>query len=267
VWETQLGLWTTKRYFVCEWEHAATTLAPETQISQKDGMVMAYVPAGEFAMGSEYGDADEEPVHTVYLDSFWIDQTEVTNQMYSLCVSAGICQPPKALNSYSQTSYYGNSDFENYPVIYVDWGMAGTYCTWAGRRLPTEAEWEKAARGTTNYTYPWGEETGCDKANALGCKGETSPVGEYDLGKSPYGVYDMAGNVMEWVADWYSNTYYASSPRENPLGPSSGKNHVLRGGSWKSIEYSLRSSYRLKLTPDMTNFYLIGFRCALGINP
>jgi formylglycine-generating enzyme required for sulfatase activity/tetratricopeptide (TPR) repeat protein len=253
--------------FVCEWESATTTLAPETQISPKDSMVMAYIPAGEFAMGSDKGSNNERPVHTVYLDSFWIDQTEVTNRMYALCVSTGACQAPKALNSYSRSSYYGNSDFENYPVIYIDWDMAKTYCTWAGQRLPTEAEWEKAARGTANYTYPWGEEVNCDKANAQGCKGETSPVGEYELGKSPYGVFDMAGNVMEWVADWYSDTYYESSPRENPLGPSSGTYHVLRGGSWKSIENSLRSSYRLGLTPNTTNFYLIGFRCALGATP
>jgi formylglycine-generating enzyme required for sulfatase activity len=237
-------------------------LVTETQISPKDSMVMAYVPAGEFAMGSNSGSSNERPVHTVYLDSFWMDQTEVTNRMYALCVSAGACQAPKALNSYSRSSYYGNSDFENYPVLYIDWDMAKTYCTWAGRRLPTEAEWEKAARGPANYTYPWGEEVGCDKANAQGCTGETSPVGEYELGKSPYGVFDMAGNVMEWVADWYSDTYYVSSPRENPLGPSSGKYHVLRGGSWKSIENSLRSAYRLGLTPDTTNLYLIGFRCA-----
>ena len=266
-WDDRFSDWTDTRYFVCEWESATTTSSPETQISPKDGMVMAYVSAGEFSMGSNSGSSNEKPVHTVSLDSFWIDQTEVTNKMYSLCVSAGICQAPRGLNSYSRTSYYGNSDFENYPVLYVDWDMANTYCSWAGRRLPTEAEWEKAARGTTNYTYPWGEEAGCDKANAMGCKGETTPVGEFELGKSPYGVFDMAGNVMEWVADWYSATYYESSSRQNPAGPSSGMYHVLRGGSWKSIEYNLRSSYRFGLTPDMTNFYLIGFRCALGATP
>jgi formylglycine-generating enzyme required for sulfatase activity/tetratricopeptide (TPR) repeat protein len=237
--------------------------ATETQISPKDGMVMVYVPAGGFSMGSDSGSSNEKPVHTVYLDSFWIDQTEVTNKMYSLCVSAGICQPPKSANSYSRISYYENSDFENYPVIYVDWDMANTYCTWAGRRLPTEAEWEKAARGTTKSTYPWGDEADGEKANYMGIKGDTTPVGVFDLGKSPYGVFDLAGNVMEWVADWYSSNYYANSPRENPLGPSSGTAHVLRGGSWKSNLNSIRSSYRFGLNPDMTNFYLIGFRCAL----
>ncbi|RJP54375.1 MAG: tetratricopeptide repeat protein [Anaerolineaceae bacterium] len=250
-----------KNYFVCEWEPGLTA---QTQISPKDGMTMVYIPAGEFEMGSDISSSNEEPVHTVYLDTFWIDQTEVTNKMYSLCVSAGICQPPKAVNSYSRTSYYDNSDFENYPVIYVDWEMANTYCTWAGRRLPTEAEWEKAARGTTGYNFPWGDEMNCDKANGMSCIGETTPVGQYTLGKSPFGALDLAGNVMEWVADWYSATYYASSPRENPAGPSSGSTHVLRGGSWKSNENSIRSSYRFGLNPDMTNFYVIGFRCALG---
>jgi len=236
-------------------------------MSPKDSMIMVYVPAGEFAMGSDSGNNDERPVHTVHLDSFWIDQTEITNKMYSLCVSAGACEAPKQFNSYYQSSYYGNNEFENYPVIYVDWYMAQTYCTWAERRLPTEAEWEKAARGPANYTYPWGEGLDCDKVNAAGCKRDTTPVGEYEIGKSPYGVYDMAGNVMEWVADWYSNTYYESSPRENPSGPLSGEYHVLRGGSWTSIENSLRSSYRLALTPNTTNFYLIGFRCAKSASP
>jgi formylglycine-generating enzyme required for sulfatase activity/tetratricopeptide (TPR) repeat protein/photosystem II stability/assembly factor-like uncharacterized protein len=278
-WDDLTGLWVNKKYFVCEWDLAdsspatnptatstITVTAPltsETRISPKDSMVMAYVPAGEFAIGSDVGSSNEKPVHTVYLDSFWIDQTEVTNRMYSLCVSAGVCQAPKELYSYSRLDYYGNSEFENYPVIFIDWEMAKTYCTWAERRLPTEAEWEKAARGTAGYTYPWGEEMGCDMANGMGCKGETIPVREYEFGKSPYGVYDLAGNVMEWVADWYSATYYESSPRENPGGPSSGVYHVLRGGSWKSNEFSLRSSYRLGLIPDMTNLYLIGFRCAV----
>lgn len=235
--------------------------APAAQVSPKDNMAMVYIPAGEFEMGSD--NSNESPVHTVYLDAYWIDQTEVTNKMYSLCVSAGICQPPKAINSYSRTSYYGNSEFENYPVIYVDWDMANTYCTWAERRLPTEAEWEKAARGTTKSTYPWGDEADGNKVNAMGNKGDTTPVEVFDLGKSPFGVFDMAGNVMEWVADWYSATYYASSPRENPTGPSSGMAHVIRGGSWKSNLNSIRSSYRFGLNPDMTNLYLIGFRCAL----
>jgi formylglycine-generating enzyme required for sulfatase activity len=243
----------------------STPQATETQISTEDGMTMVYVPAGEFSMGSDSGDSNEKPVHTVYLDSFWIDQTEVTNKMYSLCVAAGVCQSPKAPNSYSRTSYYGNPEFENYPIVYVDWDMANTYCTWAGRRIPTEAEWEKAARGTTSNRFPWGDEMNCDRANGMNCKGDTTQVGQYEIGKSPYGVLDMAGNVMEWVADWYSITYYyASSSRENPLGPTSGNYHVLRGGSWKSNENSNRSTYRFGFTPDATNYYLIGFRCALG---
>ncbi len=246
---------------------ASASLIPEVRVAPKDGMLMRYVPAGSFVMGSDMGAGNEKPAHDVYLDSFWIDQTEITNKMYSLCETAGDCPAPIMHNSYSRSSYYGNDEFANYPVIYVDWDMASAYCAWADRRLPTEAEWEKAARGTTGYIYPWGGDAVCENVNAMGCKGETSPVGEYVLGKSPYGLFDMAGNVMEWVADWYDSEYYQYSPRENPLGPSTGSRHVLRGGSWKSNEFSLRSTFRSGLVPDETNLYLIGFRCAQGINP
>lgn len=248
-------------------ELASVSLIPEVRVAPKDGMLMRYVPAGSFVMGSDMGAGNEKPAHDVYLDSFWIDQTEITNEMYSLCETAGDCPAPKMPNSYSRSSYYGNDEFANYPVIYVDWDMASAYCAWADRRLPTEAEWEKAARGTTGYIYPWGGDAVCENVNAMGCKGETSPVGEYVLGKSPYGLFDMAGNVMEWVADWYDSEYYQYSPRENPLGPSTGSRHVLRGGSWKSNEFSLRSTFRSGLVPDEANLYLIGFRCAQGINP
>jgi len=125
-------------------------------ISDKDGMVMLYVSAGPFTMGSDNGGANEKPAHTVYLDAYWIDQTDVTNAMYAKCVSAGACSQPASLRSSTRLSYYGNSQFDNYPVIYVNWNMADTYCKWAGRQLPTEAQWEKAARGTDGRIYPWG---------------------------------------------------------------------------------------------------------------
>ena len=153
-----------------------------------DGMLMMFVPAGEFTMGSENGSTDESPIHTVTLDAYWIDQTEVTNQMYALCAQAGTCQPPEGTRSYTHSSYYGNPEYDNFPVIYVDWDMAKTYCEWAGARLPTEAEWEKAARGTDGRTYPWGEGLDCNKANYFGCVGDTIAVGSYDDGKSPYGL-------------------------------------------------------------------------------
>ncbi len=230
-----------------------------------DGMLMMFVPAGEFTMGSENGSNDERPIHTVTLDAYWIDRTEVTNKMYSLCVQAGACQPPKQTESYTRSSYYGNSEYDDYPVIYVDWNMAKTYCDWAGARLPTEAEWEKAARGTDGRTYPWGEDIDCNKANYYGCVRNTIKVGSYDYGKSPYGVFDMAGNVWEWVADWYDSNYYANSPSSNPQGPASGQyRRVLRGGAWLDYNNLARSADRSRDYPSNTS-YDFGFRCSRSL--
>ena len=207
------------------------------------GETLVYVPAGEFTMGSDTGDSDDTPVHTVYLDAFWIDQTEVTNKQYQACVDAGTCEPPSSTSSYTHPSYYGNSEFDNYPVIYVNWDKANRYCeVWAGGDLPTEAQWEKAARGTDKRTYPWGEDIDCDKANyQIDCIGDTSPVRSYESGKSPYNAYDMAGNVWEWVNDYYQSDYYATvgGNASNPLGPESGQYRVLRGGSWDDSELLL----------------------------
>lgn len=235
-----------------------------TRVLEKDGMVMVYVSEGTFSMGSN-SYSDEQPVHTVYLDSFWIDQTEVTNKMYTLCVAAGKCAPPDSSSSYSHSSYYGNLEYDNYPVIYVSWNDASAYCAWADRRLPTEAEWEKAARGTDGRTYPWGEGIDCNKANyndgSKYCVGDTSAVGSFESGKSFYGAYDLAGNVWEWVADWYSDTYYVSSPASNPTGPASGQSRVLRGGAWSYYDFNVRSASRSGLNPLISD-YRIGFRCS-----
>jgi formylglycine-generating enzyme required for sulfatase activity len=255
------------------------TAAPgigSTQISPIDGMVQVYVPAGSFQMGSDAGDSDEEPVHPVTLDAFWIDRTEVTNAMYALCVEAGKCPPPSSSKSYSRDSYYGNAQFDNYPVIYVTWDNAKTYCEWAGRRLPTEAEWEKAARETDGRTYPWGNEqpagnllnfadsnTNFDWSDKTVDDGyaDTSPAGNYPDGASPYGALDMAGNVWEWVNDWYDGAYYGNSLSENPQGPASGQYRVLRGGSWSDDDGGVRAAFRLRGEPG--SFYdSIGFRCA-----
>jgi len=220
---------------------------------------MVYVPEGAFTMGSEEGSVDEKPIHTVTLDVFWIDRTEVTNAMYALCVQSGVCQSPRSKNSYGVENYYGNSEYADYPVIYVSWNDASAYCEWAGARLPSEAEWEKAARGTDGRTYPWGD--GIDKTYANYSGTGTTRVGSYEKGKSPYGVYDMAGNVWEWVADWWGEFYYASSPASNPPGPVSGKYRVLRGGSWYDVDDYVRSAYRGRYVPDGSS-YVIGFRCA-----
>lgn len=227
------------------------------KISEKDGMVLVYVPAGEFTMGSNTNPS-EQPIHQVNLDAFWIDQTEVTNAMYSKCVDEGECYPPYDVN------YYDNSSYANHPVVHVDWNQATAYCAWAERRLPTEAEWEKVARGTNGRTYPWGEGIDCDKANYTdSCVGDTSPVKSYPNGVSPYGAYDMAGNVWEWVSSLYQPyPYNENDGRENL---SSSGDRVLRGGSWDYIDKFVRSASRYDYHPDYFNgfFYVsVGFRCA-----
>ena len=242
-----------------------------TLVSPKDGMTMLYIPAGEFSMGSESGNDDEKPVHTVYLDSYWMDQTEVTNAKYAKCVEAGKCDPPSSSNSYTRDSYYGNSEFNDYPVIYVSWNDAKAYCEWRGdgTRLPTEAEWEKAASWDDDKkekrVHPWGDSIDCTFANYQGnneaCVGDTTKVGSYSSGASFYGLLDMAGNIWEWVADWYSETFYASSPASNPLGPASGQYRVLRGGTWGYYVGDVRSASRSGDYPTDVDDY-VGFRCA-----
>lgn len=230
----------------------------------KDGMTMFFVPEGEFTMGSNVK-TDEQPIHTVYLDSFWIYQTEVTNAMYGKCVTEGACSEPHDSSSSTQNDYYGNFTFNNYPVIYVDWSQAMTYCEWSGGSLPTEAQWEKVARGTGERIYPWGNDSpSCGLANIPGCKGDTTAVGSYPAGKSPYGALDMAGNVWEWVSDWYSTSYPAGTV-SNPQGPSFGDARGLRGGSWIDDTYDFRSAGRAGVS-TMYGTYDIGFRCVMPVN-
>jgi eukaryotic-like serine/threonine-protein kinase len=212
-----------------------------TETSLMDGMIQVYVEKGDFLMGSADTDktaqSDEKPQHTVFLEAYWMDQTEVTNSMYAKCVQAGACQSPLSTKSHTRDSYYGGVNYADYPVIWVNWDDAQAYCRWTGRRLPTEAEWEKAARGTEDLIYPWGDTSPTCELGNFGlkggnCVGDTSKVGSYPDGVSQYGALDLVGNVWEYVSDWYDESYYSISPSQNPTGPNSGSAHVIRGGSW-----------------------------------
>lgn len=214
-----------------------------TEITDDNGVSMVLVPEGTFNMGSDNGELDESPVHTVYLDSYYIDKYEVINAHYKTCVDAGACNKLPITRSYNRDSgYYGISEFDNYPVISVTWDVAKTYCEWRGAQLPTEAQWEKAAGGVDGRTYPWGEEI--DETFSNYNTGDTVEVGSFESGASPYGAYDMAGNVAGWVADWHSETYYQNSPSSNPLGPDDGFYRVVRGGAWSSNANLESSAFR-----------------------
>ena len=233
---------------------------------------MVTVPAGDFQMGCSPNDtncdSDESPLHTVYLDAYDIDKYEVTNARYKACVDGGGCSAPYSSSSYTRSSYYGNAAYDSYPVIYVDWNQAAAFCAWdGGKRLPTEAEWEKAARGGSDtHIYPWGDEPpDCTLGNFYingYCVGDTSQVGSYPSGASPYGALDMAGNVWEWVSDWYQSDYYGSQASwSNPSGPTSGSYRVLRGGAWGDDWRDFRVSVRGGVNPTARSGD-IGFRCA-----
>jgi len=256
---------------------ASPTTSPG-RVNPKDGAVLKGVPAGEFEMGAEpesglaicemssVGCAledffDEGPVHTVYLNSYWIYQTEVTNAQYRLCVEAEGCALPSFLEFYDQKA------FSNHPVVYLSWYDAEDYCQWAGGRLPTEAEWEKAARGDGERIFPWGDNPECGFANMKGCtQGLTAEVGSFPDGASPFGVMDLAGNAAEWVADWYSPVYYLEASSENPRGPSEGELKVARGGSWKNPFSGVRTTNRTANFPEVFSSG-VGFRCVVDALP
>ena len=248
------------------------TLGIGSTVIGQDGAMLVYVPAGEFLMGSTYADTfaqdDEFPQHTVFLDAFWIDQFEVTNKQYAQCVEAGACNSPIKTNSAKRESYYGNPEFDDHPVIEMRWEDANAYCTWAGRNLPTEAQWEKAARGTDGRIFPWGNENPNETLlNYNQNVGDTTEGGSYEGDKSPYGAYDMAGNVMEWTNDRYSQVYYSKSPAENPTGPEGGETFVMRGGTLYTGRYVfVRATDRSQGIAPLWYYAYIGFRCATA-NP
>lgn len=225
---------------------------------------MVLIPAGDFEMGSNEGNSEEKPAHKVYLDAFYIDLYEVTNGDYAKCISENKCTRPDSGGGFDLTEIESE---KNVPVLGVTWDQANDYCIWMKKRLPTEAEWEKAARGTDSRKYPWGNEPiSCDLANTHNCAGRGIEVGSYPNGVSPYGLFDMAGNASEWVADWYDSDYYRNSPYENPLGPTSPKSsrndHVIRGGSWDDYHTYATTYDRSGNIPLRSNIYKIGFRCA-----
>ncbi|MFZ6027188.1 MAG: formylglycine-generating enzyme family protein [Chloroflexota bacterium] len=272
-----------------QWRSAPATVTPlpapqnVPATNAKDGANLVLIPAGEFIMGADSGSLDfwgaEAPAHVVALDYYLIYQNEVTNAMYLSCVEAGSCSEPVTTTSRTRPEYFGAAGFAVYPVISVSYEQAASYCQWAGGRLPTEAEWEKAARGEDGRLYPWGNEAPDEtRVNycPVGCPNmpeaeaaregspDTKPVGSFPAGASPYGVNDMAGNVLEWVADWFQADYYATSPLANPPGPIQGERRILRGGSWYSAPSALRSAARASETPEQS-FWTVGFRCVVDV--
>lgn len=229
---------------------------------------MVEVPEGTFQMGCDTdndpfcGD-DQRPLHNVSLAAYYIDKNEVTNARYKACVDAGVCTAPNPTSSATRSSYYGNAAYAQYPVLNVTWGQADVFCQWDNKRLPTEAEWEKAARGSAGtQRFPWGgAEPDCARANYDGCVGDTDQAGNRAAGASPYGLLDMSGNVWEWVSDWYDEDYYQSSSGVNPTGPETGYGRVVRGGSWYSSESFLTVTNRSWFEPGQADDET-GFRCA-----
>ncbi len=248
-------------------EPALPTETPvPVEIKDMRNVPMRLVPAGEFTMGSDdTGDVGSRPAQEVYLDAFYIDKFEVTNENYDACVFAVECRKPQQGGSATRNTYFANPVYANFPVLYVDWKMANAYCEWRGARLPTEAEWEKAARGTDARLYPWGNnEPDCNLANHVGCVADTTPVDQHEAGLSPYGVYGMSGNVWEWTSTLFRPyPYKADDGREDPkvLGE-----RIARGGSWHVFggnSGNVRADTRLKLDAGYYGGY-VGFRCVIS---
>jgi formylglycine-generating enzyme required for sulfatase activity len=251
--------------------------AGDTWVRPKDSMVMVFVPQGEFVMGVDanaamdfchqfmnYCEPDwftaEAPVHSVYLRAYWIDRTEVTNDQYALCVADKACSLPEHFAVIAPVEYYYDGRHGNYPVMYVSWYDAEAYCAWAESRLPTEAEWEKAARGTDGRMFPWGDTPPDADQVCYYAIDNLAGVGNCPAGASPYGALDMAGSVWEWVADWFDAGYYSLSPLENPVGPTTGTVRAIRGGSALNTDFELRSTSRFGNDPGNADVG-IGFRC------
>jgi len=249
-----------------------SSTGPPTEVIGKDGAPMVLVPEGPFPMGVPPGDRDggrdEYPRHEVHLDAYYLDKFEVTNGRYLEFVRATGHRTPQNEKDASRNLWHGGlmpESVTDRPVINVDWHDAEAYCHWAGKRLPTEAEWEKAARGTDDRRFPCGNVEPTPKHLNYSQRwiGEKTlmPVGSYEAGKSPFGAYDMAGNVWEWVADWYDPLYYEKSPARNPKGPDTGTQKVLRSSGWEVETPLVRSFTRVNSDPLNRNAST-GLRCA-----
>jgi formylglycine-generating enzyme required for sulfatase activity len=221
---------------------------------------MVFIPGGSFLMGSETGESNERPEHPVTLDAYFIDQFEVSNEQYLACVADGGCTQTGLRNSFRRAGYRDDPVFANYPVMGVTWGQANAYCEWADKRLPTEAEWEFAASGPDNFTWPWGNEFNAtlSAANSL----DTEPVDDFPNGVSPFNVFNMAGNVNEWVLDRFDGNFYANSPENNPVNLDSGSSQIYRGGSFDNTNGAFFTTSRRYVVSANTFDVDIGFRCA-----
>ena len=233
---------------------------PSDRMTSGDGAPMARIAEGRFVMGSDSGESDERPPHSVYLDTFYLDVYEVTNAQYQRFLDA-------TDRPHIQEQVTVSGQFEKQPVVWVSWEDARDYCEWARKRLPTEAEWEKAARGgLTGARFPWGSNPPYEEGRHRASSSEfndgyraTAPVGCFAA--NPYGLHDMAGNVWEWRSDWYDRNYYAVSPGRSPKGPETGSARAIRGGSWDDGANALTVSYRGANQP-LARSDSIGFRCA-----
>lgn len=247
----------------------------ETMRSSIDGMELAYIPAGKFEMGSESGDFDQAPVHTVQLNGYWMDRTEITNEMFARFLNSAGNQreggatwldpiDPFVWVVEKDGVWQALSGRGDYPILKVSWHGAKAYCAWAGRDLPTEAQWEYAAKGAHNYRFPWSNKAPtCRRARFWGCGNSPVEVGSLLQGSNPWGIYDLAGNVSEWVNDRYAADYYQQSPQAEPAGPLNGYYRVIRGGDWKSTYLSLETAHRDWAGAD-EQISGVGFRCALN---
>ncbi|MCH8312573.1 MAG: SUMF1/EgtB/PvdO family nonheme iron enzyme [Nitrospinae bacterium] len=234
-------------------------------VAEERGSEMILIPAGEFIMGSwdDFGRKDEHPAHPVYLDAYYIDRYEATGKDFEAYMDDQPRVHPTITGWYERKV---RPDMARRPVFGLTWKRCQNYCVWAGKRLPTEAEWERAARGTDDRIYPWGNEPPDPSRSNFGrccfvMKGLVfNDVGNLKAGKTPNNIFDLAGNVAEWVFDWYDKNYYKVSPRKNPKGPEKGRYHTIRGGAWNSFPGYLRSSARYGYN-DAKDFYGIGCRC------